>query len=153
MAATITLPPIQDYRDHLGLVISFIMLHISVSKVEGFPNFDLERMVNYEKLEKFKDKLVSANPTKPLKVTLKEMLRLYSCYSCMNKILVSEYDELMAPYILEMLPNNHPLKEFKTFRNEMIRVNCHLIQNTETNIFNNKNAFTAKQISEALDDK
>jgi hypothetical protein len=152
MAATITLPPVQDYRDHLGLVISYIMLHISVSKIEGFPDFDLERMVNYEKLEKFRDKLMAAKPTKPLKVTLKEMLRLYTCFSCMNKILVSDYDELMAPHILNMLPNDHPLKEFKTFRNEMIRVNCHLIENTETNIFKNQHAFTAKQISEALDD-
>ena len=151
MATTLFIPPNADYRNHLCLVLTYIMIHIGASKMEGMPSFGLEGVTDYEATEKLMRRIASYNPTKEMKITLKEMSLIYTCLVCMNRILVSEHDELLAPQILSMLPEGHYLKDFKVFRDEMLHINSHLIEDAEAKNSKHKIKFPVKDILGAMD--
>jgi len=151
MATTMYIPPVADYRNHLCLVLSYIIIHLSASKLEGMPSFGLEGVTDYEATEKLMRRIATSKPTKQLKITMAEMSLIYTCLVCMNRILVSEHDELLAPQILSMLPEGHYLKDFKVFRDEMLYKNSHLIEDAEAKNTKHNIKFPIKDVLGAMD--
>ena len=153
MATTMYIPPVANYRNHLCLVLSYIIIHIDASKIEGMPSFGLEGVTNYEATEKLLRRIATSKLTKQLKITIAEMSLIYTCLVCMNRILVSEHDELLAPQILSMLPEGHYLRNFKVFRDEMLYKNCHLIEDAEAKNAKHNINFPIKDVLGAMDIK
>lgn len=151
MATKMFIPPIADYRNHLCMVLTYIMAHIGVSKMEGMPSFGLEGVTDYAATEKLMTKIKTCKPTKQLKITIHDMSLIYTCLVCMNRILVSDHDEFLAPHILSMLPEGHYMKDFKVFRDEMIYVNNHLIQDAEAKNTKHNIKFPVKDTLGAMD--
>ena len=142
---TITIPPVSDYRYHLGLVTTFILAHLT-----GEPNgikspIDFQGIVDTQSVLLLTKKLSNAKPDKPFKVSLKEALLFYTCFILMNKILVSKHDEVLTTVLLKILPANHQLKEFKAFRDEMLHVNTYLIADSEKKFVAHKECTTLKE--------
>ena len=145
------IPPMADYRNHLCLVLSYIFIHIRASKIEGMPSFGLEGVTDSAATEKLMRRIATSKPTKELKITIEEMSLIYTCLVCMNRILVSEHDELLAPQILSMLPEGHYLKDFKVFRDEMLYKNSHLIEDADAKNSKHNIKFPVKEVLGAMD--
>ena len=151
MASLISIPTVEEYRNHLRIVFSYILIHCSFIGIGEMPSMGFEQLFTKDEVQKLLDKLNSAKIDKPLKITLADALLMFSCHVCMNKILVSKYDELLTPIILEQLPDNHHLKTFKAFRDQMLHVNNHLINNAEEKIPNKKKLIILKEKLSAIE--
>jgi len=144
MPTTIAIPPIDKYRTHLRIVLSFILVNFIGDHNGNIPPISFQGTANEAAVKKLLLKIARADPNESLKVTIEDALLLYTSFVMMNKILVSKYDELIATSVLQILPENHPLKKFNAFRDEMIFVNCHLITNTEERLVKKKELFKLK---------
>ena len=128
----------------MRIVLSYMLIHFGFIGLGDLPPMGFEKLFGQAEVQKFFDKLNAAKVDKPLKITLADALLLYACHVCMNKILVSKYDEVMTPFILQQLPDNHHLKTFKAFRNEMLSINSYLIKNAEERMPKQKKLFILK---------
>jgi hypothetical protein len=128
---SISIPPVADYRYHLRLVLTFMLAHLRIDDNGNKGPIDFKDVVELEEVLKLTKKLVAAKPNKSFKISLTEGLVFYKCFVLMNKILVSKHDELITIELLKLLPPNHSLKDFKAFRDEMLYVNTHLIEDSE----------------------
>ena len=131
MAVSISIPTIQDYRIHLLIVLSFVSAHLELDKAQNEKPYDLKGVADLDSIAKLKKRLSNINPDKVLKISKKELLLFHSCTVLMNKFLVSKHDEVISIEILKDLPEDHILKHFNAFRDEMIRINTYLIADTE----------------------
>ena len=145
MATTITIPPIEEYRIHLRMVLSYMLAHFIGTPDGEKPPIDFRGMITEEAINKLMDKLAKAKPAKSLKITIGDILLLYTSFVLMNKILVSDYDEIIATPLLKLLPDDHPLKQFNDFRDEMISINNHLITNAEEKLHTQKRIALLKE--------
>ena len=144
MAIKITIPPVEDYRNYMRMVLRYMLTHFGFIGLGDLPPMGFEKLFSQADVQKFFDKLNAAKVDKPLKITLAEMLLMYACHVCMNKILVSKYDEFISPLILQQLPDDHHLKTFKAFRDEMLSLNSYLIKDTEKKMPKQKKLFELK---------
>lgn len=138
MATAISIPAEESFRNHIRIVLSYMLIHFSLIELGEFPALGLEEVLDLKVTTKFFEKLNGYPEGKPMKITFTEALMIYSAHVCMNKLLVSKYDEIITPAILEQLPQDHPLKTFKGFRNEMLNINGHWIRNTEKSLADKK---------------
>ncbi len=129
--AIVIIPKIPQYRGHLNMVLSFIFLHISLMEMGEMPSLGIEKITTKESIEALQSKTQKAGDKKVLKITIEDSLLFYACFVFMNKILVSKYDEFMITIIIGCYPNSKIIPDFKTFRDDMIFTNNHLIANSE----------------------
>jgi len=128
---SISIPPVADYRNHLRMAITFVLAHL-IGEPNGVKTpVDFQGIIDLETIMKLSKKLSTAKPNKSFKITLDEGLLFYTCFVLMNKVLVSKHDEVITSVLLKMLPAGHHFKDFKVFRDEMLYVNTHLIEDTE----------------------
>ena len=131
MLKSISIPPLPGYHQHLQLVLCFFFFHFVHRSTEKIPELGFEYLFNMDEINVLIGKFKAANSKRAVEVTEAEILLLYSGFVCMNKMLVSSYDEMSAAPLTEPLAANHPMKNFVTFRDDMINSNNHLILDTE----------------------
>ena len=144
MANVITIKAGDEYRNHLRIVLTYILIHFDFNNIGELPLIGIEKVLEQSAVRRVVNRLNACNPNKTLNITLTDTLVYYSCYVCMNKILVSKYDERITSIILEDLPDDHDIKTFKAFRNQMLSINSYLIRQLEDELPTQKKLFILK---------
>ena len=134
----ITIPKIPEYRKHLFMVLSFLEIHISVIEMGEMPSLGIENITNKELIIALKTKMKKAGKDKELRITLEDSLLFYACFVLTNKILVSKHDEFIVMKIMRLFPDSKTITDFKTFRDDMIFTNNHLIENSAEKLKSHK---------------
>ena len=115
-----------------------MLIHFSYTELGELPELGLETVLDPKIAKRIFDKMNILKPKMPMRLTLDEALMIYSAHVCMNKLLVSKFDETITPRIFESLPDGHKMKSFQFFRSEMLDINSHLIRNTEISLADKK---------------
>ena len=148
--AIIIIPKIPEYRKHLFMVLSFLEIHISVIELGEMPSLGIEEITSKELIETLKNKMRKAGKDKELRITLEDSLLFYACFVLTNKILVSKHDEFIVKNIIRLFPNSKTITDFKTFRDDMIFTNNHLIENSEDKFKSHKELNELKERLSAI---
>ena len=151
MSALISIPPDSDYRKHLHIVLLFILAHIT-----GEPNgikspVDFQGIVEMDSVYKLSMRLKTANREKDFRISVTEGLLFYTCFVLMNKVLVSKHDETLTSVLLKMMPEGNSSKDFKVFRDDMIYINTHLIEDSEKKFKSHKELAVLKESLAEID--
>ena len=138
MATEINMPTEESFRNHINMVLSYMLIHLSLTELEELPELGLKEVLDPKIAKRVFDRLAIFPRGKPMRLTLSEALMIYSAHVCMNKLLVSKFDETITPTILENLPEGHEYKSFEFFRSEMLDINSHFIRNSEISLGDKK---------------
>jgi len=90
-------------------------------------------------------RLKKANRDKDFRISVNESLIFYACFVLMNKVLVSKHDETLTSVLLKMMPEGSRSKDFKVFRDDMIYINTHLIEDSEKKYKSHKELAALKE--------
>jgi hypothetical protein len=127
---SVEVPQLPEFRDHIKMTLSFINSFILMAVVNNFPEFGIGNIVSSAHLKELENRLIKAG-NNPLSVSTSDMLCVYSVHDLTNKILVSEYGEIIGAEILKHVNKNSHLKKFTAYREHCITVNNHMIKDIE----------------------
>jgi hypothetical protein len=115
-----------------------MIIHFMLTDLGDIPETGLEEVIGPKMLQRVFDRLTISPKGQPMKLTLSEALMLYASHVCMNKLLVSKYDEAITSLGVDQLQEGHPYKSFTFFRSEMFDINSHFIRNVEKSLADKK---------------
>lgn len=125
------IPPIAPYRNFLCLVLSFFQAYFNSSFEDILPSNLFDTVLKMEEVENLFNRIVLSKEDKLLKIKASDCLLLYTCFVCMNKVLVSSYDEDVVRRTVTTLPDGHIMKDFNSFRKHVLTSNDHLMGQAE----------------------
>lgn len=120
------IPPVKDYRKHLSIVLRYCHAALVLTKLGRIKSVGYEELIDEKELESLADRLAAADPTILMPVSFEEILMTYTCFDFMNKILVSEYDEV----ITSTPPKGRKPLDFKRLRDDSLFANTHLMEDS-----------------------
>ena len=120
------------------MVLNYMIIHFMLTELGDIPETGLEEVIDPKMAKTVFDRLTISPKGKPMRLTLSEALMVYAAHVCMNKLLVSKFDEAVTSLVLDQLHEGHEYKSFEFFRSEMLDINSHLIRNTEISLADKK---------------
>lgn len=128
--ARISIPPIQEFRNHLLFAALYVKAHQLFAEMGEMPSFGMERVVDKTELDNFISSLNGAGAKGDLVIDEHDVCLSYACLDCMSKLLVSQYDKIILDKLFEMYPET-AIGPFESFRNNILSINVFLMKDTE----------------------
>lgn len=129
----ITVPPNKEHRAHLLACLHFVSGYLELIDANAWTGYPAtNEIVNEESLQSLAKLINDNGETGEIVLSTKEICTLYACYDIMNKVLLTPSGELLGKLALEKIVDNHPLRDFISFRYFMIRMNTKLMEEIQT---------------------
>jgi hypothetical protein len=138
MSTEINVPEDESFRNHIRMVLSYMLIHFAFTELGELPELGLKEVIDQKIAKRIFDKMNALKPKVLMKLSLEEALNLYAAHVCMSILLVSKYDKTIATTVIENLPDDHEMKSFEFFRSEMLDINSHFIRNVEKRLSDKK---------------
>lgn len=129
----ITVPPNKEHRAHLLACLHFVSGYLELTDASAWTGYpETHEIVNEESLQSLVQRIHSNGESGKIVLSTNEICTLYACYDIMNKVLLTPSGELLGKLALEKIVDNHPLRDFISFRYFMIRMNTKLMEEIQT---------------------
>ncbi len=125
------LPTEPWFRAQLRLVFIFIEIHYLAYEEGLLRSAGLDEITTLEEIKTISVQVREADPTKEIEVNSDFLLLLYAFVVIMNKILVSDMDEKVAMELVRVMPPDHEIRKFETFRDIALIANARLIEQVQ----------------------
>lgn len=128
---TAALPQVPEFRHHIKMTLHFLNAFLLMAEVKNFPDMGIEKIVTRTQANELHDRIKEAGNNR-VELSTEEVLAIYASHNIANKILVSDYDEIICNEILKRVSEDSHLKTFQAYRNHCITANNHMIKDIET---------------------
>ncbi len=129
--ATISIPPIEDFRKHLLFTSLYVHVHSLLARLGKVPSFDIDELIDADQLNDFMDRITVAGADGTLEIDEADVVVNYTSMLYVTKLLISPYDETIMNEILHYHPDSNTWGKFEDFRKNIVRINSFLLKDTE----------------------
>jgi len=130
---TVTVPPNKEHRAHILCCLHFVSGYLELVEANAWTGYPSANEIVSEELLQLLVQLFDARgEDEEIILSTNEICTLYACYDIMNKVLLTPSGELLGKVALETVVDNHPLRDFISFRYFMIRMNTRLMEEIQT---------------------
>lgn len=128
---SVAIPQVPEFRDHIKMTLTFLSTFMLMAEVKNFPVMGIEKIVTKAQALELHERLKEA-ANESMDLSTEDIHTIYAAHYIANKILVSEYDEIIVNEILKRVREGSYLKTFQAFRQHCIVINNHMIKDIET---------------------
>lgn len=127
---SVALPQVPEFREHIKMTLTFLSAFILAVEIKNFPVMGIEKLVTKAQAQELHERIKDA-ANEPMNLSTEDIHTIYAAHYIANKILVSEYDEIIVNEILKRVREDSHLKTFQAFRQYCITCNNHMIKDIE----------------------